>query len=444
MTNWTLDQVIALAPDANSVTASREVATAKKWQLLACSTGVLWGELHTGGKPYVTLVDLSVPRFKCSCPSRKFPCKHGLGLLMLYIKEPQKFKNLPVPDFVTDWLTKYAEKQQRVEKPIEQTPKDEAAAAKRQQKREERILTGLEELQRWLEDMLKQGLADLPAQPLQYWERTAARLVDAQAGGLARLVREMPGLVLSGDGWEARLLHQIALLQLLIAGYRRIQSLPPALAAEVRTRIGWQQDQKQLMQADGLEDEWLVMGKRVDEELLGSLEKTSSTIKSEYTWVYGKKAQQFALILQFAVPGQVIASTFLPGKVVSGVLVYFAGAYPQRALFKTQQATSESPNFPSGYANWGQALTAYHEALSGNPWLNSFPMILDAVTPVRWQAGWALRDVHGTLCPINTRFTQESALLAFSGGKPISVFVEYLHGSCLPYSASKDMRWVIF
>ncbi|WP_420894866.1 SWIM zinc finger family protein, partial [Streptomyces noursei] len=34
------------------------------------------------GTRYGTVVDLDGPAFQCSCPSRKFPCKHTLGLLL--------------------------------------------------------------------------------------------------------------------------------------------------------------------------------------------------------------------------------------------------------------------------------------------------------------------------------------------------------------------------
>jgi hypothetical protein len=30
-------------------------------------------------------IDLVGPAFRCSCPSRKFPCKHGLALLLLWV-----------------------------------------------------------------------------------------------------------------------------------------------------------------------------------------------------------------------------------------------------------------------------------------------------------------------------------------------------------------------
>jgi hypothetical protein len=38
--------------------------------------------------PDKTRVDLNCPAFKCNCPSRKFSCKHGLGLYLLEMAEP--------------------------------------------------------------------------------------------------------------------------------------------------------------------------------------------------------------------------------------------------------------------------------------------------------------------------------------------------------------------
>jgi SWIM zinc finger len=43
----------------------------------------VWGLCAGSGKrPYQTVVDLTGPAYKCSCPSRKFPCKHALALLL--------------------------------------------------------------------------------------------------------------------------------------------------------------------------------------------------------------------------------------------------------------------------------------------------------------------------------------------------------------------------
>src|SRR4029077_20356410 len=52
---------------------------------------VVWGLCAGGGKKLSRTVGALAgaeagkgPGYKCSCPSRKFPCKHALGLLLLW------------------------------------------------------------------------------------------------------------------------------------------------------------------------------------------------------------------------------------------------------------------------------------------------------------------------------------------------------------------------
>lgn len=82
---WNRDQVLALAPDASSQKAAQGVSSPGKWSGAGATAGALWGECRgSGSKPYLACVDLSEPAYRCSCPSRKFPCKHALGLLLLW------------------------------------------------------------------------------------------------------------------------------------------------------------------------------------------------------------------------------------------------------------------------------------------------------------------------------------------------------------------------
>src|SRR6476469_9727229 len=81
---WTSDRIIALAPDPSSAKAGRELANPRKWVTLGLNEAAIWGECQgSGSKPYRTQIDLIEPAFKCSCPSRKFPCKHALALFLL-------------------------------------------------------------------------------------------------------------------------------------------------------------------------------------------------------------------------------------------------------------------------------------------------------------------------------------------------------------------------
>src|SRR5947208_1355891 len=78
---WTADQVLALAPDDSSRKAGARLATPAPWTGTGTAGAAVWGLCKgSGSRPYQTAVDLSGPAFRCTCPSRKFPCKHALGL----------------------------------------------------------------------------------------------------------------------------------------------------------------------------------------------------------------------------------------------------------------------------------------------------------------------------------------------------------------------------
>src|SRR5216117_3257786 len=84
---WGRDQVLGLAPDAASQKAAIGIAGPAKWAGTGCDERVVWGECQ-GSSVYKTSIDLDGPAFRCSCPSRKIPCKHALGLLLLWSDGP--------------------------------------------------------------------------------------------------------------------------------------------------------------------------------------------------------------------------------------------------------------------------------------------------------------------------------------------------------------------
>src|SRR5438876_1189186 len=80
---WTADQVLGLAPDDAAASAGRKLAAPGGWTREGYSERCVWGLVQGSGKtPYQVAIDLQGPAFKCSCPSRKIPCKHVLGLLL--------------------------------------------------------------------------------------------------------------------------------------------------------------------------------------------------------------------------------------------------------------------------------------------------------------------------------------------------------------------------
>ena len=427
--NWTPQQIMSLAPDATSDKAARGLAILGKWTKLGCSEGSAWGECQgSGSKPYQTQIDLTEPAFKCSCPSRKFPCKHSLALFLLLVTEPKAFAQGDPPDWVAEWLTLRRERvEQRAAKAEQRAEKasDRQAQAQRAASRESKVAAGMQELELWLSDTVRTGLAALQTQPYSYWDGIAARMVDSQAPGIARAVKAMADVAHSGTGWQSRLLRGLSRLQLLLQAYRRIESLDEDLRADIRAAIGWTQDQEELLSQEGVQDRWAVVAQQVSDE---------DRLRVQRTWLWGCNTGRAALILAFSHQSQPIADAGLaPGSVIDAELVFFPGAHPLRALVKEKSVAQESYGV-SGYGCIEDGCAAFAGALAANPWISSFPMLLSSVVPQRLGEHWMVRDVSGDSLALSPRFGRAWELLAISGGHEVAVMGEWDGDYLLPLS----------
>src|SRR5688572_31794662 len=64
---------------------------------------LVWGECAgSGANPYRVMADLRDLGNKCTCPSRKFPCKHVLALLWLNAESIVPFPPADTPVWVRD------------------------------------------------------------------------------------------------------------------------------------------------------------------------------------------------------------------------------------------------------------------------------------------------------------------------------------------------------
>ena len=334
------------------------MALPKKWLTLGASELTLWGECQGSGKnPYQTEIDLSEPAFKCTCPSRKFPCKHALGLFFAYIAAPNAFTTGEPPAWVSEWLAARAQRAEDKSKQVEEKaekPVDMKAQAKRAAKREENVQAGLQELLLRLHDLVRNGLAQPQCQSYQFWDGIAARMVDAQAPGIARLLRQMPGVIMTGDARYARILQKIAQLHLLVEGYHHQDALPIGLQEEIRGLIGWTVKQEELLLTAGVHDQWLVVGRRVDEE---------EPLRVLRTWLYGLSTAQPALLLSFAAAGQTLDTSLPPGMLVDAELVYYPGNLPLRAVLKDRKTLTTPDAAPPGLPAISDLFAAYSAAL---------------------------------------------------------------------------------
>jgi hypothetical protein len=433
-------QVLALAPDAASAAAGRGLASARKWVTVGADARAVWGECQGSGRnPYQTIIDLEGPSFKCSCPSRKFPCKHSLGLLLLRATEAGAFPpGAAPPPWVEEWIRSREARSERAAKKEATPPADPEAKARRAERseaaRSARVASGLKELDLWLRDMLRRGLASAQQQPSRYWETMAARLVDAQAPGAARMVRDLAGIPASGEGWPERLAERLSRLILLLEAYRRIDSLGEETRADVRAALGWSMREEEILTQSGVQDCWVIVGQRVTEE---------DRLRVQRTWLIGCGSGRPALILRFAAANQPLDLTFLPGVAMEGECAFWPGRWPLRALPK-QLVPSATDGLPPAHPDLARATADFAGALAQNPWLEQFPLLLDGVVPVPREGGWLLKDSESRCLAITPAFGGGWRLLAVSGGHPVTVFGEWDGNTLLPLGAWAGDAFISF
>ncbi|SEN74971.1 SWIM zinc finger [Mucilaginibacter gossypiicola] len=412
----TEDQIYALAPDEASKKAGRDLANPAKWVSKGINEQALWGECQgSGSKPYQTQVDLSAIAFKCSCPSRKFPCKHGLGLMLFCARQPGLFTTSAMPAWVNDWINKRAEKEEKKVEKAAEKPVDENAQAKRQQAREQKVSAGIAELLVWIKDIVRGGILTIPEKTPAYWDNMARRMVDAQASGLAGMVRNLAATNFWNEGWQSGFMDKLLQLYLVAEGYNNIQNIDPDLQQDLRTTIGFTTNQEELRAQTGVRDTWLVIGKESRDE---------QQLTIEQNWLYGLKTNSYALVLQFTVKGQIPPLAFSPGMYLDATLVYFPSTVPYRAIVKDYNIIRQTDTAAvQTFTGW-QQVAGYETALNSRlPFRSEMPVVVTSLTPVYYQKQWWLQDSEGCLCKISAAYNNIWQLVAISGGDPVTITV---------------------
>ena len=291
--------------------------------------------------------------------------------------------------------------------------------------RRARVAAGLADLERWLADQVRQGL---PAADERDWSELARRLVDAQAPGMAAAVNRLGRLRAEGD-WGA-LLDAYALINLLAVGYRRRDDLPADLARTVMMRVGFPVTRDEVLAGPALRDLWDVLGRR---------DKEQDRLLSRRVWLRGRRTGRAALVLSFAPVGQALDDSLVTGDTIDAELVFYPGAAPVRALVATRH-----PDVPSGHpgdvaktppgVSAREALEEVAVAVAGDPWTDSWPLVLTGVVPTADQVG-GLRW--------HRRFATPWELIAVSGGHPLTVAVEWTPRGLLPLATWYDDGQVV-
>lgn len=448
MLNLTPEQAESLAPDAGTLSRARSIAKPGNYRNIGYSERAIWG-VARGSSDYDSFVDLTGPAFKCSCPVKKLPCKHIMGLLLLISRQPELATHCDTPpDGLEEWLKKRdATTEAKITKAQNKKAevKDTAAQAKRAEQRESYVQQGVEELKRFLEDIFNAGLLEASKRSGDSWEQMSRRLIDAQAKGLANQLNTIHRKLGVGPDWVADCLTDIGNLYILIRAWENREQLPPELVEDIRARIGWTRSKDDVLLLGAKQnDHWLVLNQFMSYE---------SDIYSQNIWMIGRDSGQFAQILGFGSDHNTDGLTrgLTNGYQISGELAYYSRWHQQRAELATSSLLANniladhSWLHQHAHACIRTAVSDLQTRRLRLPWASEWPLLLRDVRLVMKEDRLALVDQHQQLMLLDTNEVSTWQLLASMGKQPATLFgISHDGETLVPWGCLQNQHWTAF
>ncbi|TWT34372.1 SWIM zinc finger family protein [Blastopirellula retiformator] len=243
--------VAAAAPNAAAANNGRGLVLKNKFVNLHHSDDetLLFGECKGSGKtPYLCSADFTNPEtvtYRCSCPSRQFPCKHSLGLLYAYV-EGKPFTTAEVPQSIADKREKAAVRAEKKKTDANKPRKVNKSALAKKIKAQ---LDGLDLLEKLTHDLVKLGVGNMNAKSAAEIEKQAKQLGNAYLPGAQAALHNYTKLFWDHDeektstqreGVYSEALDQLGRLSSLVKqgrAYLERRLADPELAPETESSI---------------------------------------------------------------------------------------------------------------------------------------------------------------------------------------------------------------
>lgn len=422
-----LATVQELAPDQASLNAAKKLLKPTQWPMRekAASVNSIWGQCQgSGANPYYTMADVVDHGYKCTCPSRKFPCKHVLALMWQFAEGSTDFVENKPPEWVNDWLRRRrkpgtsspAEDKPAVKKSINDiqeaevnslSPEEDAKKEAARQKRavqsklntDASISAGLTEFQQWVDDQLRTGIGSFIKEIKERSRRMAARLVDAKAASLASRLDEFPAKVMAVEAEQKASVAFKELGQLLLLSEAWFSDSDDP---DVRSAILTAENREQVLansNAIRVSGIWENVGEKVVTRRDG--------LVSHSTWLLNtaNKTASFALLLDYypASAGRREVGLSI-GARLEGELAFYPSRCPTRAILVEHKVLSCDREGPWP-ASSTDLLPGYQQQLFQLPWSEQYPHLLNAGRIMRDTTGnywWQDSQVQQSLPLSNT------------------------------------------
>lgn len=176
----TEELVRSLAPNPAAFSNAQKIARGSDFSGLSVTADktLIFGECKGSGKnPYRTSADFSgeSPVCRCTCPSRQFPCKHGLAIMLAYLSG-KPFAEAEPPEDVTAKREKLAKKAEKAASGEPKAPpkQNKAAAEKKLKKQAE----GLDLAEQFVNDVFSRGVSSINKASAAQYKALAKQLGD--------------------------------------------------------------------------------------------------------------------------------------------------------------------------------------------------------------------------------------------------------------------------
>jgi hypothetical protein len=444
--SWiTPQQAESLTPDSGTLNRARKIAKSNKYQDVGASERAIWG-VALGSSNYNSYVDLQGPAFKCSCPVKKLPCKHIMGLMLLVANDPDTVCSNDHPEALQEWLNKrdstaQAKATKAEKKASGDSETDTATKAKRAEQREARVQQGINELRLFLEDTVSIGLLESSKLSSKTWLQIQKRLLDAQAKGLANIVEDIRLQLGIGSDWTDKVLSRIGELYRLIQAWENRDKLTPDQQDDIRLRIGWTKNREDVMTGPLIEGQWLT----ISQEL-----RYDSGLHTLESWLIHQESGQLAQQLSYASEQNTSALKrgLVLGQLIKGKAAWYSQWSKQRAEFEFDnlfdQKSLDDFDWISAFAHKTliSACVEVQNKRLRTPWPDHWPMLVQDARLVIQHDRLALADSEKTTLPLVTDTTPDSHLLAMMGNQTCTVFGLTQDGIHVrPLSCFVNQRW---
>lgn len=222
--------IMRMAANASAVSNGKKLSQKGSFKNLCknAESTVYWADCEGSSSDYKTSVDFGDgdqdPVCRCSCPSRQFPCKHGIGL-MYEIISGKTFTDQDIPEELAAKKAKReaaeAKKEAKVQEAIDNagTPKTKSkSSAAASKKKMSQQLEGLDVAEKMVNELLSSGIATLSGQPSKKFTDVANELGNYFIPGLQYAFLEIGDYIRQmkdADTENTNILYQMTIEKLL-------------------------------------------------------------------------------------------------------------------------------------------------------------------------------------------------------------------------------------